>query len=290
MEYYEIGDVLRNARLRHGLTQEELSFGICAVSTLSRIENGVSEPRGNTFRRLMRRMGEPETMYVSYIGRHQLQRRRLLWEMERLIRMRKPGNLPQLLARYAQIPGEEVKPEAQGRRMAEAALLFGSGISPEEIFEELGQVLALTCPEMGRCWLQDMMFSNREILIMQMMVYCCQQMGQYEKAYAVLTGLLRHCPRHPADGEGGREVEPSVCYQLAEICMQMERYPDSRGFCTRGIRRCLQTGNYSFLTVLLAQRACIMAELGDAKESRLSETHASLLKEIMTNEKYLSEC
>lgn len=289
MEYYEIGHILRAARMRHKLTQEELSDGICSVSTISRIENGVSEPSRNTFRMLMRRMGEPETMYASYAGRRRMLRRRLLWEMEHMIRMRESADLSRFLSRYEAIPGKETHVEMQGRQMAETALQLASGEAPEIVFEKLRQVLTLTCPELCKCWLQNMMFTNREILILQMMVYCCQLMGQFEKGYDVLAGLLRHCPEHPADGESGREVEPSVCYQLAEICMQMDRYPDSRRFCARGIRRCLHTKSFGFLPALLAQRACIMAELGDAKESRLSETHASLLKEIVTNEKYLSE-
>ena len=37
MECYEIGSVVRSARIRHGMTQEDLAFGICAVSTLSKI-------------------------------------------------------------------------------------------------------------------------------------------------------------------------------------------------------------------------------------------------------------
>ena len=34
MECYEIGSVVRSARIRHGMTQEDLAFGICAVSYL----------------------------------------------------------------------------------------------------------------------------------------------------------------------------------------------------------------------------------------------------------------
>ena len=33
MECYEIGSVVRSARIRHGMTQEDLAFGICAVGT-----------------------------------------------------------------------------------------------------------------------------------------------------------------------------------------------------------------------------------------------------------------
>ena len=49
MECYEIGSVVRSARIRHGMTQEDLAFGICAVSTLSKIERGICSPKIGTF-------------------------------------------------------------------------------------------------------------------------------------------------------------------------------------------------------------------------------------------------
>ena len=58
MECYEIGSVVRSARIRHGMTQEDLAFGICAVSTLSKIERGICSPKIGTFEALMERMGE----------------------------------------------------------------------------------------------------------------------------------------------------------------------------------------------------------------------------------------
>ena len=44
MEVCKISDVIRDARIRSGMTQEALAFGICSVSTLSKIENGRVHP------------------------------------------------------------------------------------------------------------------------------------------------------------------------------------------------------------------------------------------------------
>lgn len=40
MANYRAGDVIRMTRNAVGITQEDLSDGICSVETLSRIENG----------------------------------------------------------------------------------------------------------------------------------------------------------------------------------------------------------------------------------------------------------
>ena len=36
---YTVGAIIKNEREKHKISQEELCFGICAVSTLSRIEH-----------------------------------------------------------------------------------------------------------------------------------------------------------------------------------------------------------------------------------------------------------
>lgn len=37
MDYYQIGPILKEFRIRHRISQEELCFGLCATSTLSRM-------------------------------------------------------------------------------------------------------------------------------------------------------------------------------------------------------------------------------------------------------------
>lgn len=48
---------LKRTRLAMGLSQEELSFGICSVETLSRIENGKRTPNRKKWIQLLERMG-----------------------------------------------------------------------------------------------------------------------------------------------------------------------------------------------------------------------------------------
>lgn len=56
MANYKVGDIIKMTRKAHGLSQEELSFEICSVETLSRIENGKHNVKKETYERLMARM------------------------------------------------------------------------------------------------------------------------------------------------------------------------------------------------------------------------------------------
>lgn len=57
MSLFQLGPVLKARREELGLSQEELADGICAVPTLSRIENGGRMPTKNHFEMLMQRLG-----------------------------------------------------------------------------------------------------------------------------------------------------------------------------------------------------------------------------------------
>ena len=62
------GNVVRQCRLGKGLTQQELSAGICSISTLSRIENGENCPTKKVFTLLVEKMGEDGICYDDYLG------------------------------------------------------------------------------------------------------------------------------------------------------------------------------------------------------------------------------
>ena len=57
MAVFQLGPIMRARREELGLSQEDLADGICAVPTLSRIENGERMPTKNHFEMLMQRLG-----------------------------------------------------------------------------------------------------------------------------------------------------------------------------------------------------------------------------------------
>ena len=62
-------DAIKEARLKAGLTQEQLAEGICSLQALSRIETGVSGVSPTTFQSLMERAGAPCERYPIFASR-----------------------------------------------------------------------------------------------------------------------------------------------------------------------------------------------------------------------------
>ena len=70
MGNYNVGDMIRLSRIANGMTQEELSEGVCSVETLSRIENGKHKVKSDTYRQLMEKMYQiTEKNYAVCVSR-----------------------------------------------------------------------------------------------------------------------------------------------------------------------------------------------------------------------------
>ena len=68
METYRIGEIIREQRNRRNISQEELCFGICAVTTLSRIENGNQKPSLKVEEALLERLGHSTDNLIEILN------------------------------------------------------------------------------------------------------------------------------------------------------------------------------------------------------------------------------
>lgn len=62
-----LGDVVRRIRMEKGMTVEKLAEGICEPENLRKIELGTMKPRGKTYTKLMKRLGQNEYEYHPVI-------------------------------------------------------------------------------------------------------------------------------------------------------------------------------------------------------------------------------
>ena len=69
MSVRNAGKTIREARIKAGLTQEQLSEGVCSVLSLSRIENGSAGVSPVTFQALMAHACAPCEVYPIFAGR-----------------------------------------------------------------------------------------------------------------------------------------------------------------------------------------------------------------------------
>ena len=290
MEYYEIGGIIRDARLRHQMTQEELAFGICAVSTLSKIENGSRIPYARTFESLMSRMGEPVGLYTSFWGKMDLRRRHLQRRMEAQLRI---GNVPQveqLLQEYDKLSPDKTDMEIRVSRVIETGIRLKNEGSraAEEIYKILVGMMCAAHPEFDGTGRMEACYSDSELLLFQMLGSCEQKMQHYDRALRTFCWLLSYLEQHADQREYPEEFAPSLYRQLSELCFEMGQYSDSAEYCVRGIKDSLFSGRSACLPGLLTQKIRLAAEAGNTRERSETEKCFDWLDEMLSGMIYLT--
>ena len=287
METLHIGEVVREARKRHGLTQEDLSDGICAVSTLSKIENGQHHPQNRVFTALMERMGEETGRYVMYVGALEMEKKRLQEELAQSVRCGDRKSLEQNLKYYRKLPGEKKGEDQQWIKLAVRALRWWNGTPSERMEEELLELLHLTYPDYAGSWEAQRSYSSCEILIFQLMTACREQKMEHAWCLQRLEEMHRVLDQKNIEQSWQKQAQISVCYQLSALCLLMGEYPGSVRYGTNGLAVCRQTGSYYLAPMLLSVMATGMAKLGNTKLAGQAEAFACMVDEMLAVKKQL---
>lgn len=65
MNEFKLGTYIKKRREELKMSQEELCEGLCAVSSLSRIENNQQDPSRNLTKNLLERLGLPMDRFIA---------------------------------------------------------------------------------------------------------------------------------------------------------------------------------------------------------------------------------
>lgn len=288
MEVCNISDVIRGARIKNGMTQETLAFGICSVSTLSKIENGRRMPQMEIFEALMDRMGEPSQRCLVYAGEHELQKRKLQERMTLAMLLKDYAVLETELKKYERLVPKRKQMDEQWVCLGTAVLQWWDGASLADTEQRLTEILGMSCQRYRKKWEKEKLYTHCEILIFQLLVQCRMLDGDFSWGISVLSGMCCYLKR----GSGilwKEQMLISAYVLMAQICFRIEKYPSSARYSAKGLTVSMNTGCYHFAPVLLNLLSACEAKLGDISEADQAESCSKLLDAFMTSQKYLSK-
>lgn len=257
MECYEIGSVVRSARIRHGMTQEDLAFGICAVSTLSKIERGICSPKIGTFEALMERMGELPGRCILLVGEQELQRQRIQEEIALAIRLGNRMHLVQQLELYRELSGDNNRQEQQWLSLGETVLHWWSGGEAVNIEQLLQRILEMS------------------------------GLREFDGDILQLRRLLEYLTAADLNLRWQKQAYISVCYQLADLSSLIGEYPGSIRYCRDALILCVQTGEFRYAPMLLSLLASGMTKRGDTKRAGEAKAFACVIDKMLAEQSCL---
>lgn len=274
MSNYTVGEILRETRERKKCSQEEVCYGICTPSTLSRIENGVQIPGRRILEALTQRLGMTDNLYTTYTGREEME----IYETgKRLMRSLGHGDYEKVrqLVRQLEQKLEETERQEGSLHMEKQYLLFAKailekheGAEPEKVLNMLLEAVRGTIPDFDGIHLKNRFFTFQEISILNNISCIYHKMGKVLEAFQIMVVLKEYMEINISDEEEKAKKYPMIIQNLVSWLSLEGRYEDARKLCEAGIDCCIEYGKMKVFPELLYNKSVLLAETGQLEEAR----------------------
>ena len=192
------GDVIRSRRKVLGMSQEELSDGICDPVSICRIEKGKVAPKKQVYQKLLARVGMTGDRYESTI---QVERPELLAEADKactLAALIRNEEAEQVLNELEGKMESTDKFSAQCFKSMKAVVLYNQGkITAKEHSRLQEEALFLTVPRVSLKELTEWNFSLQEVRTVNLLADSYDRDGRREEGIALLEILKRQYEKKP---------------------------------------------------------------------------------------------
>ena len=266
MDEFKLGTYIKKRREELGISQEALCGGLCAVSSLSRIENNQQDPSRLLTMNLLERLGLPKDRFIALWGSKSISTGALIREIKNdMIRYRRASEAvgPQIeeQVREKLIELEALAPPndrtIQQFILAQRAILGTSGApySAEKKMAMQLEALRLTCPKFN---LEDFRYghySTDEFMLINQIAHTCSEAGQRKRAIDVYRQLLWYVEKNDKELSEYASKFCLVAHNYAINLVLGKYYADAEEAAERGRKTCITSGNYQFLPGFLAIQA-----------------------------------
>lgn len=284
------GDVIRARRKVLGMSQEELSDGICDPVSISRIEKGRVAPKKQVYQKLLARVGMTGDRYESTI---QVERPELLEEANKACTLTTIAHNKEAEQIVKELEGkleDTDKFSMQYFRSLKALVLYSlQKITPREHSRMQEEALFLTIPRVSLEELAEWNFSLQEIRTANLLTDSYDKDGRREEGIALLEILRRQYEEKPFPLEhyvAGYEV---TMLNLGNLLGNAGRYEEAIAASEAVIRLGLDAGRGAIADSALYDVGWDMEQLWDTgaytKEESLLYVKASLaLRQLFESE------
>lgn len=288
MAHYAVGSLIREARERQKYSQEELCYGICTPSTLSRIENGVQAPGKKILEALMQRLGIVDRIYNSYLSREEMERYEIEEKLTRCLARKEYEEAEQLVEileeklQKASRKEYSLKLEEQYVCFARILVCKNRGESLANILERLLGAIRMTLPDFDGIHIRTRLLTFHEISILNNIGCTYHAMGKVWDALQLLFSLKEYIEEHTVGGQELSVKYLMILQNLSSWMGQEGHYKKALELCQTGIDFCIEYGKLHTFPMLLCNKACALAELGQYDVSKESFYQSIALFEAMS--------
>ncbi len=286
MAVFQLGPVLKARREELGLSQEDLSDGICAVPTLSRIENGERLPTKNHFEMLMQRLGY-SAMSMDFFSDKQTF---LLHELKIKIRYAYiEENYALARKSLDEFDGLLDNPTNIDKQFS---ILYKTLLNKEQYdnaskLDRFEDALKLTCPKYSVGHTPHVL-SYEKIILLNNIAICYNVANERNRAILILYTLKEYYEHHMISTDEALRTQPMILYNLSKLLGLCGRYDECIEICDLGIRIARTSGRTLHFGKTLYNRGWALLERnreGDREQAELSLKYAYHFFEAMGSQR-----
>jgi len=289
MTNYRVGETIRKLRTQLAITQEDLCDGICAVPTMSRIENGHRLPSKAVFDALMQRMGRSSELYDVLMSDHDFAIHEKKYEVRESVVVRDFEKASEQLDEFnALIADDDEKLHRQFSLYMSVIIGAECGMPDAEALEKLQKAISLTIPKYNKSKLNELYLDFDEITIFSNIAIVYSKLGRLDEAVKLFTELEEYLVCRHIDAQEKTRTYPMVLYNLSKCLGQTERYLDCIRICDKGIQLCKQIDCTRLMANFYYNRSWAIQKRGkpeQLEEAKSNIIFAYLLASSVDNEK-----
>lgn len=283
MEIYRIGEIIKEERKRRQISQEELSYGICSVATLSRIENGSQRPTLKVEEALLERLGHSTDNLIIYSEPEEVKK----YHLENRIRteMMQYKDVSDLLHEYQRLMlqrGATSSLELQFYKMSAAIQkLYLKQGDLMEIRNELIETIKITVPGFSEDNLNHIrLFTYTEIEILNNLALVYAKQEEKSKAIHLFYFLVQIFENDYADTNYLCKHYNMLLCNLVNILVSLKCYTEAIKYSDRGISFCVREKRMNGLPELLYYNGLANKHIGNTDEAIAKMNQSAVLLEL----------
>jgi transcriptional regulator with XRE-family HTH domain len=296
---FKVHTLIKELRLSKGLTQEQLSEGICAKDSLSRIERGIRRPDWYVFKKLMERLGEnPRKYYSDIVTADEKRIIDLKEEVTNLLRMK---NNESDHAAELTLDGLETEKDFRDGTNRQFILMNRATLAFHRkdyagMLAYATEAIKITKPDFREDAIDTYVLFFDEIKLINQIAVASFYLSSIERSTNLLLKLKASLDRGYDDFDEKSKTYLSIVYNITKNLGLLKRYEECSPLCDQGIELCQRYRNSYYHPMFLYNKACCLLHCGRREESIsfLDKAHALFngtdrLSELSSMEDYLQK-
>ncbi|KMK95942.1 helix-turn-helix domain-containing protein [Rossellomorea marisflavi] len=280
MDFAAVGKKIKELRKNSGLSQEELSEGICTQAQISKIEKGLVFPYASTLYQISQKLGvdvnyffdigtTPRLDYVQEVFQQlQIMRRSLRFkEMMDIVR------------------AEEVNPLFSQNKKNLQLLLWHKGIYLYEVENKKDEAINTLNKAVHIADMKGKVIQEREIEIL-LTIGAIYYREDINAALPLFEEIIRHVQLLPHLND--YTIKTRLYFNLARTLTSLERLDESNIYCDKAIKWCLQKDSIYLLGEIHYQKGYNLELINQPVKAKSYMEKALIVFELQQDDKYLN--